>query len=121
MRFAVGGNGVVILAGRTAESIEEKLDPAGDPHFVEYAKHVVLNCVSTQFQSLGNFLIRHCLRQAVHYFQFPRRELVQAYRIEGAHCGRDCQCFEQKSKLLTAGPDLPPMYATDALPQYFDR
>jgi len=40
MRFAVGGNEVVILAGRTAESIEEKLDPAGDTHFVEYAKHV---------------------------------------------------------------------------------
>jgi len=64
----VGWNQVVTLAGRTAESIEEKFDPARHTQFVKDSKHVVLNRVSTQLQSLGNFLVRHPLRQAVHYF-----------------------------------------------------
>src|ERR1700730_3418423 len=97
------------------QSHEEELEAAGDTKLVIYPKKIILDSVLAQSQALSYFTIGESFGQAANHVHFPLGKQTQTICINCAHYRRRCQCLHRKRHLLTVGPDLSLVYASDAL------
>lgn len=90
----------------TGNGIENQLNPAGNPKFIEDSKEVLFDRVLAQAKFPGHVAIRQAVRHQGNNLFFSRSQQIRAMAVHYPQRGNLAYGFDQVFQLLVAEPDL---------------